>query len=286
MMAKPMLDKTVAITGASSGIGFETAKALAKMGAHVVMICRNAQRGETARETIVRETGNEHIDLHLADMSRQRDIFRVAGAIKKQYDKIDVLVNNAGAIFGRRELSEDGIEITFAVNHMGYFLLTRELLEVLKASTPARIVNVASQAHRGVDLDFDDLMGETNYDGWLAYQRSKLANILFTYELDRRLQGSGVAVNCLHPGVVSTNFGRQGPATVSLFFKVARPFLTSPRKGAATSIYLASSPEVEGVSGRYFIKQRPRESSPESYNKTAWERLWQVSEDLIRDQER
>ena len=285
-MPKMMQGKTVVVTGANSGIGFETAKALAGMGAHVVMICRNAQRGEAARESIVRETGNEHIDLHLADLSRQQDIRRAAGAIQKQYSKIDVMVTNAGAIFGRRELSEDGIEMTFAVNHMGYFMLTRELLDLLKASAPARIVNVASQAHRGIDLDFDDLMGENKYDGWLAYQRSKLANIMFTYELHRRLQGSGVTVNCLHPGVVATNFGRQGPATISLFFKAARPFLTRPRKGAATSIYLASSPEVEGVSGRYFIKKRPRESSPESYNKTAWERLWQVSEDLIRDQGR
>jgi len=285
-MPKSMQDSTVVVTGASSGIGYETAKALAGMGAHVIMICRNAQRGEAARETIVRETGNEHIDLHLADLSRQRDIRQAAGAIKKQYSKIDVLVNNAGALFGRRELSEDGIEMTFAVNHMGYFLLTRELLAMLKASAPARIVNVASQAHRGVNLDFDDLMGEKHYDGWLAYQRSKLANIMFTYELHRRLRGSGVTVNCLHPGVVATNFGRRGPASISLFFKVARPFLIRPRKGAETSIYLASVPEVEGVSGRYFIKKRPHESSPESYNESAWERLWQVSEDLIRDEGR
>jgi retinol dehydrogenase 14 len=191
-----------------------------------------------------------------------------------------VLVNNAGLILDRRVLTEDGLETTFAVNHIGYFLLTRLLEPKLLAGAPARVVNVASRAHQSGTLRFDDLMGAKGYDGWSAYVQSKLANIVFTYELARRLAGSGVTANCLHPGVIASNFGNAGPLMIRLGVRLGRPFMKGPARGADTSIYLASSPEVEGVSGKYFVNRRQARSNDESYDATVATRLWKVSEEL------
>jgi retinol dehydrogenase-12 len=192
------------------------------------------------------------------------------------------LVNNAGALFSRRQLSRDDIEMTFALNHLAYFLLTHLLLDPLKASASARIVNVSSEAHRGARLDFADLQGQHSYSGWRAYARSKLANILFTYELARRLEGTGVTANALHPGFVATSFGRNNRNITGLFFRIAQLAAISPEEGAKTIIHLASSPEVQDITGRYFVKQKAVRSSQVSYDRAAAERLWKVSAELTR----
>jgi NAD(P)-dependent dehydrogenase (short-subunit alcohol dehydrogenase family) len=193
---------------------------------------------------------------------------------------VHVLVNNAGLMLRERVLTDDGLETTFAVNHLAYFLLTRLLEPALRAGAPARVVNVASRAHESGALRFDDLMGEHTYDGWLAYAQSKLANVVFTYELARRLAGSGVTANCLHPGVVGTNIGHAGPTWIRVGITLARPFLLSPARGAATTVHLAASPEVEGISGKYFADLREQPSSAASYDRAAAARLWRVSEAL------
>ena len=272
--------KICLITGANSGIGKVTALELAKMGAKVVMVCRNQSKGEAAMSEIKAKSGNKSVKLMLADLSSQRSIHRLVENFKSKYRQLHVLINNAGGIIGKRLLTEDGIEMTFAVNHLAYFLLSNLLLDELKSSTPARIVNVASVGHRVVSLDFDNLQGELNYSPMRMYLQSKLANILFTYELARRLEGTGVTVNCLHPGVVGTNFGSSGSKIFSFLVKVARPFLTGAKKGAKTSVYLASSTEVEEMTGKYFINKKAAKSSEKSYDKQVAQRLWQISAEL------
>jgi NAD(P)-dependent dehydrogenase (short-subunit alcohol dehydrogenase family) len=205
---------------------------------------------------------------------------RGAEAFLARHKRLDVLVNNAGLLMDRRELSADGFEMTFAINHLAPFLLTNLLLDALRASAPSRVVTVASGAHTGAELNFDDLQATRRYIGFQVYGASKLANILFTYELARRLEGSGVTANCLHPGFVGTNIGQNNGGAVALFMKVARPFIRTPEQGAQTSIYLASSPEVEGVTGKYFVNQKPRASSAQSYNREVQARLWTISEEL------
>lgn len=274
-----MKGKTCVVTGTSSGIGKETAVALARAGANVAIVCRTRDKGERARAEIQQQSGGA-VALFVADFGSQRAVRALAARLATALPRIDVLVNNAGLIAGQRRLTEDGLETTFAVNHIGYFLLTRLLEPKLVASAPARVVNVSSRAHRSGTIRFDDLMGARRYDGWKAYAQSKLANVMFTYELARRLAGRGVTVNCLHPGVVATNFGDAGPLRIRLGVGIARPFMKSSAHGAETSVYLASSPEVEGVSGKYFVNRRAVRSSDESYDQAVAVRLWKVSEEL------
>jgi len=273
-----MEGKTVLITGGNSGIGLEAAVALAGLGARVAIVSRDAARGEAAVREVRRRSGRESVTLFVADLSKQDDVRGLAREAAEALPRLDVLVNNAGAIIGERELTVDGIETTFAVNHLAYFLLTHLLLDKLKASAPSRVVNVASEAHRRAAIDLDDLQGERGYSGWQAYGRSKLANIVFTYELARRLAGTGVTANCLHPGVVATNFGKSGSAPVRWLLTLARPFIRTSSKGAETTVYLASSPEVEGVTGRYFMDCKEARSNAASYDESVWRRLWDVSE--------
>jgi NAD(P)-dependent dehydrogenase (short-subunit alcohol dehydrogenase family) len=216
----------------------------------------------------------------LADLSVQEQVRRLADQFRQRHARLDVLINNAGAIWFQRHLTADGLEMTFTVNHLAYFLLTHLLLDVLRASAPARIVNVSSAAHRGASLRFDDLMGEKRYRGWRAYSQSKLANLLFTYELARRLAGTGVTVNAVHPGLVATGFASANGWRGRLFQRAARWFGLTPEQGARTVVYLASSPDVAGVSGGYFVRNRQVVSSAASRDEEAARRLWQVSLEL------
>jgi NAD(P)-dependent dehydrogenase (short-subunit alcohol dehydrogenase family) len=277
-----MNDKICLVTGANSGIGKVTAKVLAAGGATVIMVCRNRDKGEAARGEIIRETRNENVDLMIADFSELDQIRRLAAEVKAKYPRLNTLVNNAGAYNGKRALTPDGYETTFAVNHLGYFLLTVELLELLKSSAPARIVNVASEAHRNSHINFDDLNLENGYSGWKSYAQSKLANVLFTYELARRLAGTGVTANCMHPGFVGTNIFNNVRGVGGMIVRLIAPFMRTPEKGADTIIWLASSPEVEGITGRYFIDRKDQPSNPESYDAAIAARLWEVSERMVR----
>ena len=277
-----MKDRVCLVTGANSGIGRATALGLARMGANVVMVCRSESSGETARAQIVAESGNATVDLMIADLSLQRSIRRLADAFLEEYGHLHVLVNNAGLLLRRRTLTPDGLETTFALNHLSYFLLTNLLLDVLKASAPARIVNVTAGVPLMGTISFDDLQGEKRYGGIRAYSQSKLANVLFTYELARRLRGTGVTVNCLFPGVVRTSLSRDYGRLLGLVLKAGSLLMRSPARGAQTSIYLASSPEVEGVTGRFFANKKEARSSRESYDETAARRLWDVSEELTK----
>lgn len=273
-----MRGRVCLITGGSSGIGKATALALAAKGARVGIVVRDEGRGQATLDEIKAQTGNDQIDLFLAELGSQQSIRALAEEIKGRYDRLHVLVNNAGGVFPRSE-TVDGIERTFALNHLAYFLLTDLLLDLIKSSAPARIINVSSGAHTGGKINFDDLQGQRKYTSFRAYSQSKLANVLFTYELARRLRGTGVTVNALHPGVVATKFGTEvGPARFAL--GIVRRFLRTPERGAETSIYLASSPEVEGVTGQYFYDCKPVRSSAVSYDSQTAARLWQVSADL------
>src|SRR5215217_3650475 len=270
------------ITGATSGIGKATAMGLANMGASVVMVARDRSRGEAALAEIKEGSANASVDLMLTDLSSQEDIRRLADEFKDAYPRLDVLVNNAGVIRSKRVTSADGIETTFAVNHLAYFLLTDLLLDMLKASAPSRIVNVASGEQRNGTIDFDDLQGAKGYKGAKAYSQSRLATVLFTYELARRLEGTGITANCLHPGVVGTNLGSGVSGIFGFMVRALTPLMKSPQKGAETSIYLASSPEVEGLSGRYFVKKAEARSSDVSYDERLARRLWEVSAQLTK----
>src|SRR5919106_2903941 len=275
-----MGEKICLITGATSGIGKATAMGLANMGASVVMVGRDQGKGEAVMAAIKQKSNNASVDLMLADLSSQEEIRRLAGGFKEAHPRLDVLINDAGLFRSKRITTADGLEMTFAVNHLAYFLLTRLLLNVLKACSPSRIVNVSSWDHSNGTIDFDDLQGEKGYKAARAYSQSKLANVLFTYELARKLEGSGVTANCLHPGVVGTNLGSGVSGVFGFMVRALRPLMKSPEKGAETSIYLASSPEVEGLSGRYFVKKAEARSSHVSYDERLARRLWEVSADL------
>jgi len=268
-----MKGKICLITGANAGIGKATARDLAVRGATVVMVCRNEVRGSVAMSEIRTLTGNSDVHLMLADLASQRSIRALADAFKGQHDRLDVLVNNAGVYMGTRIPTEDGYETTFAVNHLAPFLLTHLLRD--RMTTGSRIVTVSSDAHKGLTLDFEDLDARRKYNGMRVYGQSKLANILFTREVARRLEGTGITANCLHPGVVATHFA--SGTGLGIFFKLFKPFLLSPEKGAATSIYLATSPDVEGVSGKYFVKSAEATPSKAALDDEAAARLWQVS---------
>jgi len=275
-----MQGKVCLVTGATSGIGLVTAHELARQGARVLLVGRNSARCAETIEQIRARTGNQDVKALLADLSSQRQIRDLARHVRGRYPRLDVLINNAGGMWLKREVTVDGLEMTFAVNHLAYFLLTHLLLDTLQASAPARVVNVASNAHRKAMLDFDDLQGERHYGGWRAYCRSKLANLLFTYELARRLAGTGVTANALHPGWVATGFARNNGFRGRLFQLAARCLAVSPEKGARTMLYLATAPELKDVSGQYFIRERPVPSSAASYDEAAAKRVWQISLEL------
>lgn len=277
-----MENKIVMVTGATNGIGYVTARELARLGAEVVVVSRSAERCRAAVEKIRTETGNDRASYLAADLSSQAQIHSLAETFLERHDRLDVLVNNAGAFYMRRKESPDGIEMTFALNHLNYFLLTRLLLEALKAGPSGRIVNVSSDAHHGSGIKLDDLQLKRGFNGWRAYAQSKLANVLFTYELARSLEGSTVTVNALHPGFVATGFARNNGYVYDIGMRLVALAALTPEQGAQTSIYLASSPEVEGISGRYFHKKKAVQSSPVSYDRTAARRLWDASAEIVQ----
>jgi NAD(P)-dependent dehydrogenase (short-subunit alcohol dehydrogenase family) len=274
-------DKTCVITGASDGIGLETARELAKRRARVYMVCRNREKSEPLRLELSRDA-KHRAELVIADLSTHAGVKSAAAELLAKCSRIDVLINNAGAIFTERKTTADGLEQTFALNHLAYFHLTKLLLDRVKASAPARIINVASHAHRREVLDLDDLQSEKSWSGRVTYGRSKLMNVLFTYELARRLEGSGVTANCLHPGVIASSFGLEARGLVGAFFSLARPFLASTKAGAKTTLRLACAPELEGVTGQYFAAEKVTESSHPSKDRATATKLWELSDALLR----
>jgi NAD(P)-dependent dehydrogenase (short-subunit alcohol dehydrogenase family) len=277
---RPMSGKTVLLTGGTGGIGKATALGLAIMGARVAITGRDRERSEvTARE--IRAAGGGQVEVFIGDLSAQSEVRRVADEVLHSLSRIDVLVNNVGGYWNTRHVTADGLERTFALNHLAPFLLTHLLLDRLTQSGPARVVTVSSNAQAQGRIDFDDLQGMRSYSGSRAYSQSKLANVLFSYELARRLHGTSVTANALHPGVVSTSFGAEDPATVQrVLIPFLRPFMRTPAEGAATSIHLASAPDLEQVTGRYFADSKPKTSSKPSYDQAAAVRLWQISAEL------
>jgi NAD(P)-dependent dehydrogenase (short-subunit alcohol dehydrogenase family) len=275
-----MHGKTVLITGANSGIGFVTARKLAKMGARVLMVCRDDKRGAHARTEAAQVATGAAPELLVADMSSQQSIRVLAGDVRRRFPKIDVLINNAGGIFAERGFTVDGIERTFATNHLGPFLLTNLVIDLVTAGTGGRIVNVAADGYPS-RLDFGNLQGEKSYGFLSAYFRSKLENIIFSFDLARRLGDAGVTVNCMSPGPTSTRFGDNMTGLAGLFPRFLKKLFPSAEKGARTLIYLASSPEMEGISGRFFLWQRARRTKPVTLDAEVAARLWRISAELV-----
>jgi NAD(P)-dependent dehydrogenase (short-subunit alcohol dehydrogenase family) len=271
--------KVVLITGGTSGIGKAAATALAAMGAEVVVAGRNRERGEAAVGEIRRESRSEKVSLMLADLAVQAEVRELADKFKARYDRLDVLVNNAGLIQSRRTETPEGIELTLAVNHLAPFLLTNLLLDLLKSSAPSRIITVASEARRQAEIDLDDLQSERRYRAFPVYGMTKLANILFTYELAERLRKTGVVANCVHPGGVNTDFGNNNRSLGILLFRAIKPFMRTSQRGADTVIYLASSPAAGEMSGKYLM-DRKEVSPAQPRDKGLQQRLWEVSEEL------
>jgi len=269
-----MRGKVVVITGATSGIGQVAAEKLAAMGARLVLVARDKTRGEAALARLRHAGPSAGHSIHYADLSRLSEMKRVAAEIAAAEPRIDVLINNAGALFGSRQLTADGLELTFATNHMAYFVVTDGLRQRLWASAPARVINTASDAHKGNQLDFNDLQSANNYSGFKVYGRSKLCNILYTRELARRWAGTGVTANSLHPGFVATRFGNESGGLLSLGVRLAKNFAISPEKGAETIVHLAASNEVAKVSGSYFYKCRVATPTQEAQDDDAARRLW------------
>jgi NAD(P)-dependent dehydrogenase (short-subunit alcohol dehydrogenase family) len=274
-----MEGEVVLITGGTSGIGKAAATALAAMGAEVVVTGRNRVRGKAAVGEIRRASGSEKVSLMLADLAVQEEVRKLAQGFQERHDRLDVLVNNAGLIQSRRTETPEGIELTLAVNHLAPFLLTNLLLELLKRNAPSRVITVSSEARRHAEIDFDDLHSERRYRAFPVYGMTKLANILFTYELAERLRGTGVVANCVHPGGVNTNFGNYNRSLGILLFRAFKPFMRTPQQGADTVIYLASSPEAGGMSGKYLM-DRKEVSPAQPRDKALQKRLWRVSEEL------
>lgn len=276
-----MTGKTVLVTGGTGGIGRATAEGLARMGARVGIIGRDQTRGEAAAADIRASSGNPAVNVFTADVSSQAEVRRLAAEVLAAYPRLDVLVNDVGGFWAHRHLTADGLERTFAVDHLAPFLLTNLLLERLTTSAPARVVTVSSGAQALGRIDFDDLQGERDWSGQRAYNQAKLANVMFTYELARRLEGTGVTATVLHPGVTRTSFGQEDkPRSWAVMYPIVRRIMRSPDHGASTPIYLASSPEVEGVTGTYFANRKPRRSNKVSYDTVAAARLWRVSSEL------
>ena len=280
-----MNNKTVIVTGGNSGIGLETAVGLARLGANVIITARDAERGKQAVADIKARSGSDTVDLAVFDLGSLASTRAGAAELLDRCPRIDVLVNNAGVVLTERRETIDGFESTFAINHLGPFLLTDLLLDRIKASAPARIVNVASSAHKGArnGLDFGDLQATNGYRGMRVYSQSKLANILFTKELARRLEGTGVTVNAVHPGTVRTGYGRDGDSTglLRIGLAIGSRFFLSPEKGADTSVYLASSPDVADITGEYFVKRKVRQPSGAARDADAARKLWAASEELV-----
>jgi NAD(P)-dependent dehydrogenase (short-subunit alcohol dehydrogenase family) len=272
-----MQGKTVVVTGATSGIGEVAADRLAQKGARIVFVARDKERGQETLKHLRAIAGHDNHAAHYADLMRLSEQKRVAKEIADSEPQIDVLINNAGALFNTRQLTEDGLEKTFALNHMSYFTVTNVLLDKLKATPGARIVSTASDAHKGAKLDFNDLQAAKRFSGFSAYGKSKLCNILFTRELSRRLAGTGVSANCLHPGFVGTRFGDQSGGIVSWGVRLAKNFALTPEQGAQTIIYLASSPDVDGKSGGYYFKSKLATPTEEAQNDADAKRLWDAS---------
>ena len=272
-----MKGKVCLITGANSGIGRAAAFELARMGASLVLVCRDGAKGEAVVKAIQGQTGNRSVELMIADLSSLRQVRRLAEGFRSKFPKLDVLINNAGVLHGRRVLTEDGYETTFATNHLAPFLLTHLLMDRLKTAAPSRVVAVASIAEKSGRIDMDNLQGERRYRGFENYCHSKLANVLFTLELARRLQGTGVTANCLHPGVVATHLGQTQFGPLALFIKAIKPFFISPERGGRTTVYLASAEELTGVSGKYFEDNEAKDPSPQSRRDDLARELWQAS---------
>lgn len=277
-----MKDKICLVTGATDGIGKETARCLGKQNAQLILVGRNPEKGEKVQKKLIAITGNDQIDIMTADLSNMNAIQKLSAEIHKKYNKLNVLINNAGAFFSKREITDDGFEKTFALNHLGYFLLTKLLLDLIKKGKNPRIINVASGAHIGATLDFDNLQGKNDYSGWAAYKRSKLMNIMFTYKLAELLKDTPITVNTLHPGFVRTRFGDNNTGIVGIGLNLAKKIgAISIKKGAETSVFLATSPTVKGVSGKYFVKCKPEKSSSSSYNKSDIDRLWRTTDECL-----
>ena len=277
-----MQGKICLITGGTNGIGKATAQTLARMGATVIIVGRDSQKTSRVVDEIREASGNENIDSLIADLSSQQDVRRIAAEFKNKYEYLHVLLNNAGGTFATRQLSADGIEMTFALNHLAYFLLSSLLLEKMKVSAPARIINIPSDAHSTGRIEFDNLQGERIFSSFAPYGNSKLANILFTIELARQLEGTGVTVNALHPGLSNTGFGKNNSSFFMKIMKVVIPLIAkSPEKGAKTSIYLASSPEVQNITGRYFVDCKVTLPAPQATDLAVAKRLWDVSVEMV-----
>lgn len=277
-----MTGAAVLVTGGTGGIGRAAAQAFAQMGARVGIAGRDRARAEIAAAAISLATGNPAVDVFVADLSSQTEVRRLAADVLAAYPRLDVLLNNVGGFWAHRHVTADGLERTFALNHLAPFLLTDLLLARLTASAPARIVTMSSAAQSLGTVDFDDLMGERSYSGSRAYDQSKLANVMFTYELARRLEGTGVTATAVHPGMTNTSFSAEDPSRLfAPLIALMRPFMRSPERGADTAVYLASSPDVAGVSGRYFADRTPRSTHATSYDAATTARLWQVSADLV-----
>jgi len=277
-----MTSKVCLITGGNSGIGKATALGLAKLNATVVIVSRDKDKGEAALIEIRAKSSNRNLDAMTADLSSQDSVRELAHDFKSRYKKLNVLINNAGIFLPRRVQTVDGLEATLATNHLGHFLLTNLLIDVLKASAPSRIINVTSSAHYGTEIDFEDLQSEKKYSGYHAYSQSKLANVLFTHQLAKQLEGTGVTANSLHPGVVRTGFGKDQRGLMSILVTVGRPFMISPEHAAKALIYLATSPDMEGVTGKFYSRGKEGRSSTQSYDEASAERLWKVSAELTK----
>jgi NAD(P)-dependent dehydrogenase (short-subunit alcohol dehydrogenase family) len=281
-MSPDLHGSTVLVTGGTGGIGLATATGLARLGARVGVVGRSAARGAAAADAVRREVPSARVDVFEADLSSQSEVRRLAAEVRAAYPRLDVLVNNVGGYWAHRHVTVDGLEHTFALNHLAPFLLTHELRDLLAASAPARVVTVSSGAQAMGRIDFADLQGERAYSGQRAYNQSKLANVLFTYELARRLEGTGVTATVLHPGVVRTAFGHEDSGRwMRLMLPLVRPFMKTPEQGAATSIHLASSSEVARVSGAYFADRQAKRSARSSYDRDLAARLWDVSSSLV-----
>jgi NAD(P)-dependent dehydrogenase (short-subunit alcohol dehydrogenase family) len=275
-----MRGKVCLITGATNGIGLETARCLAEKGATVVLVGRSPEKTAKVVEELRRSTANQNIDSLLADLSLMSEVRKLAEQFQSRYDRLDVLINNAGGVFSRRHVTAEGLELTFALNHINYFLLTHLLLDILKDTAPSRIVNVASEAHRPYKLDFDNLQGEKRYNAFHIYGRTKLMNIMFTYALARRLTGTGVTVNALEPGFVNSGFAKNNNIFWKIAMMAARPLTKSPEEGAQSSCYLSASPEVSQISGRYFSNCSQIKPNDAAIDIQAQERLWDISAEI------
>jgi NAD(P)-dependent dehydrogenase (short-subunit alcohol dehydrogenase family) len=279
-MAWNIKQKTALVTGANSGIGKAVAMGLAEAGARVLMACRSERRGQRARDDIVRKSGNRRVDLLVADLSTTGGVRSLAQQVTSSYRRLHVLVNNAAVLTGTRRITAEGHEMQLFVNHLAPFMLTNLLIDLVKASAPARIINVSSTAHSSGTIDFDDIQHERGFKGYKAYANTKLMNIVFTYELARRLEGTGVTANCVHPGIIHTNLLRNFSMVLNMLFHALQKFFKHPREGADTPVYMAIAPELSHVTSKYFKYRQTLGTSQQSYDENVQRLLWEISESL------